>query len=151
MSLELETIIGLEIHIQLNTKSKMFCGCANNSFDVLPNENICPICFGVVGTLPLMNQAAFWYSVKTGLALNCRIADHTKWDRKNYFIQTSLKHIKYHNTKSPWLLLEKCNYCCPICLKKMYELIDCTSKKTRLNWFIVDQKLGLILTVLVHL
>jgi aspartyl-tRNA(Asn)/glutamyl-tRNA(Gln) amidotransferase subunit B len=85
MTTELEIIIGLEIHIQLKTKSKMFCSCDNESHNIKPNTNVCPICMAVVGTLPLINKKAFFDSVLTGLALNCEIAKHTKWDRKNYF------------------------------------------------------------------
>lgn len=84
MKHELEVIIGLEVHVQLNTKSKMFCSCNNESFNAAPNKNVCPTCMGLVGTLPLINEKAFFDSVLTGLALGCRIANHTKWDRKNY-------------------------------------------------------------------
>lgn len=85
MSVELETIIGFEVHIQLKTKSKMFCRCDNDSVGADPNINVCPICMGFVGTLPLINKKAFYDSVLTGLALGCDIPYHTKWDRKNYF------------------------------------------------------------------
>lgn len=82
---ELETIIGLEIHIQINTQSKMFCSCSNDSEGVDPNTNICPTCVGVVGTLPLINKSAVEKTILLGLATDCEIAHHTKWDRKNYF------------------------------------------------------------------
>jgi aspartyl-tRNA(Asn)/glutamyl-tRNA(Gln) amidotransferase subunit B len=85
MHSELEIIIGLEVHVQLKTVSKMFCPCNNRSHDAKPNTNVCPICMGFVGTLPLINKKAFSDSVFTGLALGCSIAKHTKWDRKNYF------------------------------------------------------------------
>lgn len=79
------TIIGLEIHVQLDTKTKLFCSCNNESFNAEPNTNICPLCSGQPGTLPVMNKQAVNYSIKAGLAMNCEINKHTKWDRKSYF------------------------------------------------------------------
>ena len=81
----LETIIGLEIHLQLNTKTKMFCGCATHDSAVSPNTNVCPICLGHPGALPVPNETAIRKGVLVGLALNCEIAEHSKFDRKNYF------------------------------------------------------------------
>jgi len=78
-------VIGLEIHTELNTKSKMFCSCQNNPDERTPNFNVCPICMGHPGTLPVINQEAVRKVIKTGLALNCQIPEHSKFDRKNYF------------------------------------------------------------------
>jgi aspartyl-tRNA(Asn)/glutamyl-tRNA(Gln) amidotransferase subunit B len=83
--MELETIIGLELHVQLNTKSKMFCSCSNDSDDIKPNTNICPVCMGHPGTLPVTNQQAVDHSLLSALALKCEINEHSKFDRKNYF------------------------------------------------------------------
>ncbi len=80
----LQPIIGLEIHVQLKTKSKMFCGCDNRD-DQAPNTAICPVCLGHPGTLPLANRQAIAWTVKTALALNGEIPPHAKFDRKNYF------------------------------------------------------------------
>ncbi len=80
-----EPVIGLEIHIQLKTKTKMFCGCKTAEHDVAPNTNVCPICLGHPGTLPVPNKEAIRAGVLIGLALNCKIASHSKFDRKNYF------------------------------------------------------------------
>ena len=80
-----QPIIGLEIHAELKTKSKMFCDCANDSQERHPNVNVCPICLGHPGTLPVINEEAVRKVIKTGLALNCEIAEHSKFDRKNYF------------------------------------------------------------------
>ncbi|MBZ9572202.1 Asp-tRNA(Asn)/Glu-tRNA(Gln) amidotransferase subunit GatB [Patescibacteria group bacterium] len=77
--------IGLEIHVELNTKSKMFCSCPNDPEERNPNVNICPICLGHPGTLPTINQEAVKKVIKTGLALNCQIPEYSKFDRKNYF------------------------------------------------------------------
>ncbi|MCL5794884.1 MAG: Asp-tRNA(Asn)/Glu-tRNA(Gln) amidotransferase subunit GatB [Patescibacteria group bacterium] len=77
--------IGLEIHAELKTDSKMFCNCKNDPFISEPNINICPICLGMPGTLPVINQKAVEWTILTGLALNCQILEATKWDRKNYF------------------------------------------------------------------
>jgi aspartyl-tRNA(Asn)/glutamyl-tRNA(Gln) amidotransferase subunit B len=77
--------IGLEIHIELKTKSKMFCNCKNDPDEKHPNINICPVCLGHPGTLPVINQEAVRKTIKTGLALNCEISRHTFFERKNYF------------------------------------------------------------------
>jgi aspartyl-tRNA(Asn)/glutamyl-tRNA(Gln) amidotransferase subunit B len=77
--------IGLEIHAELNTKSKMFCSCKNDPDEKRPNFNICPVCTAQPGTLPVANEEAIKKVIKTGLALNCKIAENSKFDRKNYF------------------------------------------------------------------
>ena len=78
-------IIGLEIHIELKTKTKMFCGCLNDPDEKQANVNICPICTAQPGTLPVINEDAVRKTIKTGLALNCEIQKESKFDRKNYF------------------------------------------------------------------
>ena len=80
-----KTTIGLEIHTELKTKTKMFCDCLNNPDETSPNVNVCPICMGHPGTLPVINREAVRKAVKTGLALNCSIPEYSKFDRKNYF------------------------------------------------------------------
>jgi aspartyl-tRNA(Asn)/glutamyl-tRNA(Gln) amidotransferase subunit B len=79
-----ETVIGLEVHAELSTESKIFCGCSTQ-FGAPPNTNTCPICLGHPGVLPVLNRRAVEYAMKAALALNCEIAEHTKFDRKNYF------------------------------------------------------------------
>ena len=79
-----ETVIGLEVHVQLDTDSKIFCSCSTE-FGSEPNTNTCPVCLGLPGTLPVLNKKAVDYLVMTGLALNCEIATYSKFDRKNYF------------------------------------------------------------------
>ena len=77
--------IGLEIHVELKTKTKMFCGCLNDPDEKSPNVNVCPICMGQPGTLPVINEEAVKKVIKTGLALDCQIAEYSQFDRKNYF------------------------------------------------------------------
>ena len=77
-------IIGLEVHVQLDTTSKLFCGCSTE-FGSPPNTQTCAVCTGMPGSLPVINQQALKLAIRTGLALNCEIARYTKWDRKNYF------------------------------------------------------------------
>lgn len=79
-----QMIVGLEVHVQLQTDSKLFCSCRNR-FGAEPNTQTCPVCTGMPGTLPVINQKALELSIKTGLAMNCEIAGFSKWDRKNYF------------------------------------------------------------------
>ncbi|MEK7167076.1 MAG: Asp-tRNA(Asn)/Glu-tRNA(Gln) amidotransferase subunit GatB [Patescibacteria group bacterium] len=78
-------IIGLEIHIQLKTKSKMFCGCDNSGENQPPNTTVCPVCMGFPGTLPIANKKAMEWTILMGLVLNGKIAEFSKFDRKNYF------------------------------------------------------------------
>ena len=79
-----QTIIGLEIHVQLQTATKLFCGC-ETIFGAPPNTLTCPVCLGLPGALPVVNQSALELSVVAGLGLQCAIASETRWDRKNYF------------------------------------------------------------------
>ena len=84
MSAPYTTIIGLEVHVQLATKSKLFCGCSTK-FGAEPNTLTCPVCIGMPGTLPVMNRDAYKLALKTAVALNCSIPEFTKWDRKQYY------------------------------------------------------------------
>ena len=77
-------IIGLEVHVQLATRSKLFCGCSTE-FGAEPNTQTCPVCIGMPGVLPVMNRRAFELALKTAVALNCRIPRFAKWDRKQYY------------------------------------------------------------------
>ena len=79
-----ETVIGLEVHLQFDTATKIFCGCANK-FGETPNTLTCPVCLGLPGALPVVNAKALEYAIKVGLALNCTINPFVKFDRKNYF------------------------------------------------------------------
>ena len=79
-----EIVIGLEVHVQLQTKTKLFCRCSTK-FGAEPNTQTCPVCIGLPGALPVMNREAFALGLKTAVALNCHIPPLTKWDRKNYY------------------------------------------------------------------
>ncbi len=79
-----ETVVGLEVHVELSTKTKIFCGCSTE-FGKEPNSHCCPICLGMPGAIPLMNKSVVEYAAKAGLALNCQIAEFSRFDRKNYF------------------------------------------------------------------
>ena len=79
-----EMIMGLEVHVELSTKTKIFCSCTTQ-FGGAPNTHCCPICTGMPGTLPVLNKSVLEYALKAGLALNCDITQYTKFDRKNYF------------------------------------------------------------------
>jgi aspartyl-tRNA(Asn)/glutamyl-tRNA(Gln) amidotransferase subunit B len=84
MSNAYTTVIGLEVHVQLATQSKLFCRCSTR-FGAEPNTQTCPVCIGMPGTLPVMNREAFYLALKTAVALNCKIPEFTKWDRKQYY------------------------------------------------------------------
>ncbi|MBI4339651.1 MAG: Asp-tRNA(Asn)/Glu-tRNA(Gln) amidotransferase GatCAB subunit B, partial [Chloroflexi bacterium] len=79
-----ESVIGLEVHAQLLTRSKMFCSCRSDYQGAPPNTRVCPVCLALPGSLPVINRRAVEYVMMTGLALNCTIAEQTKFDRKNY-------------------------------------------------------------------
>jgi aspartyl-tRNA(Asn)/glutamyl-tRNA(Gln) amidotransferase subunit B len=94
-------IIGLEVHAELKTKSKMFCACKNDADEVSPNKNICPVCMAHPGTLPVPNRTAIESVIRVGLALDANIADFTEFDRKNYFYPDIPKGYQISQYKYP--------------------------------------------------
>jgi len=88
-----EPVIGMEVHVELSTKSKVFCGCSND-FHAPANSNVCPVCLGMPGVLPVLNERAVEFSVLVGLALNCTISRWSKMDRKNYFYPDLAKNYQ---------------------------------------------------------
>ena len=79
-----EPVLGLEVHVELSTATKMFCGCANK-FGAEPNTQVCPVCLGLPGSLPVLNQTAVESAIRIGLALGCEIVPWCRFARKNYF------------------------------------------------------------------
>ncbi len=103
-------VIGLEVHVQLLTRTKLFCGC-RTQFGLPPNSATCPVCTGMPGVLPVMNRHAFELALKAALALNCQIASFTKWDRKNYYYPDLPKNYQISQYDLPfsrdgWLEIE---------------------------------------------
>src|SRR5437870_4846624 len=95
-----ETVIGLEVHVELATNTKIFCGCST-SFGAPPNTQTCPICLGHPGVLPVLNKQAVNFAMKAAMALNCQVAESTKFDRKNYFYPDSPKAYQISQFDQP--------------------------------------------------
>jgi len=109
--MEYETVIGLEVHAQLLTKSKMFCRCSTAYASAPPNTHVCPVCLGMPGVLPTINQQAVEFTAMTALALNCTISGYTKFDRKNYPYPDLMKGYQISQFDAPighhgWLNIE---------------------------------------------
>ncbi len=125
-----ETIIGLEIHVELNTKSKIFCSCSTE-FGAEPNENTCPICTGMPGTLPVLNEDVVNLAIKAGKALNCDINMINKTDRKNYF---------YPDLPKAYQISQ---YDLPICTNGFVEIeVDGKKKKINLTRIHIEEDAG---------
>ena len=126
-----EITIGLEIHCELKTQSKIFCSCPN-VFGGEPNTHCCPVCSGFPGVLPVLNKKAVEYTVKAGLALNCEIAPFSKWDRKNYF---------YPDLPKAW---QTSQYDLPLCRGGGVEFKsgDGSLKRVRLNRIHLEEDAG---------
>src|SRR5689334_6780713 len=101
MANQYEPIIGLEVHIQLNTLSKMFCGCDNNAEGKEPNTTICPVCFGMPGTLPVINKEAVRKTLIFAKALNADIQGEWNFERKNYFYPDLPKGYQITSSNNP--------------------------------------------------
>lgn len=128
-----ETIIGLEIHAELNTKSKLFCPCSAK-FGAKPNENTCPICMGLPGTLPVLNEEALNLILKAGLILKCEINKVSKMDRKNYFYPDLPK--AYQTSQ----------YDIPVCKGGYIDIVDeGVTKRIRLNRIHMEEDAGKLL------
>ncbi len=125
-----ETTIGLEIHCELKTESKIFCSCAN-VFGGEPNTHCCPVCSGLPGVMPVINKKAVEYTVKAGLAMNCEISEYSKWDRKNYF---------YPDLPKAW---QTSQYDLPLCGKGLVEYeLNGEKKSVRINRIHLEEDAG---------
>ena len=98
-----EAVIGLEVHVQLKTRSKLFCGCATE-FGAEPNTRVCPVCLGYPGVLPVMNAEAVRKTILSGLMIGCSITRFSKWDRKNYFYPDMPKNYQISQYDLPLCL-----------------------------------------------
>src|SRR5436189_5458098 len=98
-----EATIGLQTHVQLKAKTKIFCGCANE-FGAPPNTNVCPVCLGMPGVLPVPNEEAIRKTALTGMVLNCEISRYSKFDRKNYFYPDMPKNYQISQYDRPLCL-----------------------------------------------
>ena len=110
-AVQYETVIGLEVHAQLLTRSKMFCSCSLPSPDSPPNTHVCPVCLGMPGVLPVINRQAVELTIMTGLALNCHVPEQAKFDRKNYHYPDLMKGYQISEYDLPlcrngWLEIE---------------------------------------------
>ncbi len=99
--MDYETVIGLEVHAQLKTQSKMYCGCSADYASTPPNTHVCSVCLGLPGVLPVINQRAIEFTIMTGLALNCTVAEETRFDRKNYPYPDLMKGYQISQSYQP--------------------------------------------------
>ena len=96
MSKAYETVIGLEVHVELATRTKIFCGCST-AFGGAPNTHTCPVCTGMPGSLPVLNKEVVNKAIAVGLATNCTITQNCKFDRKNYFYRTTHRTTRFRS------------------------------------------------------
>ena len=127
MAKQYETVIGLEVHVELATKTKIFCGCST-AFGGAPNTHTCPVCTGMPGSLPVLNKQVVEYALAVGLATNCEINQYCKFDRKNYFYPDNPQNYQISQ-----LYL-------PICHDGKVEIETAAGKKYTAVWHAVDLK-----------
>ncbi|MBC7250465.1 MAG: Asp-tRNA(Asn)/Glu-tRNA(Gln) amidotransferase subunit GatB [Anaerolineae bacterium] len=126
-----EAVIGMEVHAQLLTQSKMFCGCRAEVFGAEPNTLVCPVCLGMPGVLPVINQKAVEYTIMTGLALNCQISEFSRFARKNYNYPDLVKGYQISQ------------YELPLCYDGWLEIVvDGTAKRIRIERVHLEEDTG---------
>ena len=136
MSKTYETVIGLEVHVELATKTKIFCGCST-AFGGAPNTHTCPVCTGMPGSLPVLNKAVVEKAVAVGLATNCTITQNCKFDRKNYFYPDNPQNYQ----------ISQLYY--PICRNGKVEIeVDGNKKYVRIHEIHMEEKIsGIVVTI----
>lgn len=134
MATKWETVIGLEVHVELATETKIWCSC-KNEFGAEPNTNVCPVCLALPGALPVLNAQALEFAIKAGLALNCKIQPYSKFDRKNYF---------YPDNPTGYQISQ---YDLPFCYDGWVEITkpDGSSKKIRIKRIHLENDAGKLL------
>ena len=131
-----EPIVGMEVHVQLLTKSKMFCCCQADVFGAEPNTLVCPVCLGMPGVLPVINRKAVEYTIMAGLALNCQIAEFSRFARKNYSYPDLVKGYQISQ------------YELPLCHDGWLEIeVDGTSKRIRIERVHLEEDTGKLIHV----
>jgi len=138
-----ETVIGLEVHTQLLTRSKMFCGCSADYASAPPNTHVCPVCLGMPGVLPVINEKAIEYTVMTALALNSVIPEYTKFDRKNYFYPDLMKGYQISQYDAPiarggWLTIDSNGSSKKINITRVHLEEDVAKLWHRGNYSLID-------------
>jgi aspartyl-tRNA(Asn)/glutamyl-tRNA(Gln) amidotransferase subunit B len=128
--MQYETVIGLEVHVQLKTVSKLFCGCSTQ-FGAQPNTQVCPVCLGYPGVLPVLNHQAFVYALQMGLMVGCEITPYSKFDRKNYFYPDLPKAYQISQYDKP--------LCCG---GKLQIWVDGVKKEIRLTRIHLEEDAG---------
>jgi aspartyl-tRNA(Asn)/glutamyl-tRNA(Gln) amidotransferase subunit B len=141
--MDYEIVIGLEVHTQLLTTSKMFCGCSADYASAPPNTHVCPICLGMPGVLPVINEKAIEYTVMTALALNSVILEYTKFDRKNYFYPDLMKGYQISQYDAPigkggWLTVDANGARKRINITRVHLEEDTAKLQHRSNYSLID-------------
>src|SRR5450759_3598769 len=125
-----EAVIGLEVHAELLTQSKVFCACSTK-FGAPPNQHTCPVCLAMPGALPVLNRRVVEFGIRAGLAANCQIASHSRWARKNYFYPDLPKGYQISQ------------YELPLCLNGFIDIEDNgESKRVRLTRIHMEEDTG---------
>ena len=125
-----ETVVGLEVHTELKTKSKIFCGCSTE-FGGDQNTHVCPVCLGLPGVLPVLNKKVVEYALRVGLALNCEIVKFNKFDRKNYYYPDLPKNF------------QTSQYDLPICLNGHLDVeVDGQTRRIRITRIHMEEDAG---------
>ena len=140
--MDYEIVIGLEVHLQLNTKSKVFCGCSTD-FGSAPNTQVCPVCLGFPGSLPVLNRRALELGAKVSIALNCQIAEKIRFDRKNYFYPDLPKGYQISQFDQPLAQHGKLSIIVGNSRgRSLQKIVDKTEKKIRIRRVHLEEDTG---------